>query len=272
VPAEISDYLIPHPVIRKVSFTGSVAVGKQLAAMAGLHMKRTTMELGGHAPVIVTADVDIPALARTFTAFKFRAAGQTCISPTRFLIEESVFRDFVDGFAAGAATVKVGDGMAADTQMGPMINERRVRAVETLVKDATDKGAKVETGGRRIGNRGAFFEPTVLTGLTPDMRIMNEEPFGPVALCSPFASLDDAIAEANRLPVGLGAFAFTKSAAVARRLADEVDTGMLTVNHIGMGLPEVPFGGVRDSGYGSEGGADAIEPYLTPKFVTQLAI
>ncbi|RYY44252.1 MAG: NAD-dependent succinate-semialdehyde dehydrogenase [Sphingomonadales bacterium] len=271
IPAEISDHLIPHPAIRKVSFTGSVAVGKQLAALAGLHMKRTTMELGGHAPVLITADVDVQALAKTFTAFKFRAAGQTCISPTRFLIEEPVYDAFVAGFAEGAKGVKVGDGFAPDTQMGPLIHERRLRAVEALVDDAVDRGARIEAGGRRIGNRGAFFEPTIISHVDASMRIMNEEPFGPVALVSPFTSLDDAIAEANRLPVGLGAFAFTRNAATAQRLADEIETGMLSLNHIGFGLPEVPFGGIGDSGYGSEGGSDAIEPYLTPKFITSLA-
>lgn len=271
VPAEISEHLIPHPAIRKVSFTGSVAVGKQLAALAGLHMKRTTMELGGHAPVLVTADVDVAALARTFTAFKFRAAGQTCISPTRFLIEQPVYDEFVAGFAEGARGVKVGDGFAADTQMGPLIHERRLHTVEALVSDAVDRGAKIEAGGRRIGNCGAFYEPTIVSNVDPSMRIMNEEPFGPVALVSPFTSLDDAIAEANRLPVGLGAFAFTRSAATAQRLANEIQTGMLSLNHIGFGLPEVPFGGIGDSGYGSEGGSDAIEPYLTPKFITSLA-
>jgi succinate-semialdehyde dehydrogenase/glutarate-semialdehyde dehydrogenase len=272
IPAEVSEHLIPHPAVRKVSFTGSVAVGKQLAALAGLHMKRTTMELGGHAPVLITADVDVDALAKTFTAFKFRAAGQTCISPTRFLIEEPVYERFVAGFAEGAKGVKVGDGFAADTQMGPLIHERRLHAVEALVNEAVERGARVEAGGRRIGNRGAFFEPTILSHVDPSMRIMNEEPFGPVALVSPFTSLDDAIAEANRLPVGLGAFAFTRNALTAQRFADEIETGMLSLNHIGFGLPEVPFGGVGDSGYGSEGGSDAIEPYLTPKFITSLAV
>ena len=272
VPSEVSEYLIPHPAIRKISFTGSVAVGKQLAALAGLHMKRTTMELGGHAPVLITADADVAALAKMFTAFKFRAAGQTCISPTRFMIEQPVYDEFVAGFAEGARGVKVGDGFAADTQMGPLIHERRLHAIEALVSDAVDRGAKIETGGRRIGNRGAFYEPTIVSNVDPSMRIMNEEPFGPVALVSPFSSLDDAIVEANRLPVGLGAFAFTRSAATAQRLADELETGMLSLNHIGFGLPEVPFGGIGDSGYGSEGGSDAIEPYLTPKFITSLAI
>ena len=156
--------------------------------------------------------------------------------------------------------------------MGALIHERRLHAIESLVKDAVDRGARIEAGGHRIGNRGAFFEPTIISHVDPSMRIMNEEPFGPVALVSPFTSLDDAIAEANRLPVGLGAFAFTRNGATAQRFADEIETGMLSLNHIGFGLPEVPFGGIGDSGYGSEGGSDAIEPYLTPKFITSLAI
>ncbi|MCP5145923.1 MAG: NAD-dependent succinate-semialdehyde dehydrogenase [Gammaproteobacteria bacterium] len=268
VPAEISSYLIPHPVIRKASFTGSVAVGKQLAELAGRHMKRTTMELGGHAPVIICDDADVQAVVALFSAFKFRAAGQTCISPTRFLVHRKVHDEFVEGFIAGARNVKVGDGFDPATRMGPLINLKRVQAVQGMVDDAVAKGAKLETGGRRIGDTGYFYEPTILTGLDPAMRIMNEEPFGPVALVSPFDELDAAITEANRLPVGLGAFAFTSSARTAHRLANEIESGMITINHIGMGLPEVPFGGIKDSGYGSEGGSDAIEPYLVSRFVT----
>ncbi|MHA6623532.1 NAD-dependent succinate-semialdehyde dehydrogenase [Pseudonocardia sp. DLS-67] len=271
VPAEISEYLIPHPTIRKVSFTGSVAVGKQLAALAGQHMKRTTMELGGHAPVLVCDDADPVAVAELFSAFKFRAAGQTCISPTRFLVHEKIADEFLDHFVRGAGRVRVGNGLDVDTQMGPLIGERRVRVLEELVAEAVARGARIEIGGHRIEGPGSFFEPTILTGVAPDMRIMNEEPFGPVALVSRFTELPAAVEEANRLPVGLGAFAFTSSAATASLLSTALDTGMLTINHLGLGLPEVPFGGIGDSGYGSEGGADAIEPYLTPKFVTQLS-
>lgn len=270
IPAEISDYCIPHPVIRKVSFTGSVVVGKQLAAMAGLHMKRVTMELGGHAPVIITRDTDVAKLAKTFTAFKFRAAGQTCISPNRFLVESPVYDEFRKAFVEGARGVKVGDGLDGATQMGPLVNEKRLRSVEALIAEAVESGARIETGGRRIGNHGYYFEPTILSQVTPDMKIMNDEPFGPIALLSSFDTLDEAIAEANRLPVGLGAYAFSRDEATVNRLCDEVETGMISVNHIGLALPEVPFGGIKDSGYGSEGGAEAIQAYLTPKFITRV--
>jgi succinate-semialdehyde dehydrogenase/glutarate-semialdehyde dehydrogenase len=270
VPAEISEYLIPHPIIKKVSFTGSVAVGKHLAAMAGQYMKRSTMELGGHAPVIVCADADVPAASKMLVMSKFRAGGQVCVSPTRFMIEEPVYDDFVSQFITGAKAIKVGDGLADGTQMGPLINERRVKALESLLEDAVAQGAKIETGGRRIGNRGSFFEPTVVTGVTPAMRIMNEEPFGPVALMSSFKGIDAAITESNRLPVGLGAYAFTGSASTAGKLASQINVGMLTINHLGMALPELPFGGIGDSGYGSEGGAEAIEPYLATKLVTTM--
>lgn len=271
VPAEISEYLIPHPVIRKVSFTGSVPVGKHLAALSGAHMKRTTMELGGHAPAMVFNDADIEAAASLLTFQKFRNAGQVCASPTRFLLQDGIADTFVETFVARARALRVGDGLEAETQMGPLVNERRRHAVEELIADATAKGAKVATGGNRIGNKGNFLEPTVLTGVTPQMRIMNEEPFGPVALISSFHDVQDVIAEANRLPYGLATYAFTRSARTVNTLSNELEAGMLTVNHLGLALPEVPFGGVKDSGYGSEGGTEAIEPYLVSKFVTHQA-
>jgi len=270
-PSEISSYLIPHPVIRKISFTGSTPVGKQLASLAGLHMKRATMELGGHAPAIVFADADVEAATKQLAAAKFRNAGQVCVSPTRFLVQEGVYEQFVDRFSTIARGVKVGDGLEADTQMGPLANARRVTAMEELIGDAVQKGAEVRTGGKRIGNKGNFFEPTVLTGVNADMRVMNEEPFGPLAAIMPFEEMDDLVQEANRLPYGLASYAFTRSAKTASALAASVEVGMMTINHLGLALPEVPFGGVRDSGYGSEGGSEAIEAYLNTKFVTQAA-
>ncbi len=272
VPSEISEYLIPHPVIRKVSFTGSTPVGKQLAALAGLHMKRATMELGGHAPAIVFDDADIVAATKMLAAAKFRNAGQVCISPTRFLVQNSAYERFVEGFAAAAKAVKVGNGMEAGTQMGPLANPRRITAMEGLIADAVQKGAEVRTGGKRIGNVGNFFEPTVMTGVNPEMRVMNEEPFGPLAVIAPFDSMDDVIEEANRLPFGLASYAFTRSAKTASQVASRVEAGMMTINHIGLALPEVPFGGIKDSGSGSEGGSEAIESYLTIKFVTQAGV
>ncbi|MBB2205247.1 NAD-dependent succinate-semialdehyde dehydrogenase [Gluconacetobacter takamatsuzukensis] len=267
-PSEISEMLIAHPAIRKVTFTGSTVVGKMLAALAGSHMKRATMELGGHGPAIICADADIDRAAATLAAAKFRNAGQVCVSPTRFLVERPVFGRFVERFAAVAKEIRVGDGLLPETKMGPLANVRRVEAMEALIGDATGKGAKIVTGGQRIGNAGYFFAPTVLTDLTTDMRIMNEEPFGPVALMNPFDTLDEALAEANRLPYGLAAYAFTGAAPTAARLRDEVRAGMLTVNHLGLALPEVPFGGIGDSGYGSEGGSEALDAYLDTRFVT----
>ena len=271
-PADISSYLIPHPVIRKVSFTGSVAVGKQLAALAGTHMKRSTMELGGHAPVIVFDDSDVEAAAKSMTFMKFRNAGQVCISPTRFLVQEGVFAKFVESFVAGAKAVKVGDGMEKDTKMGPLANPRRQRAMEAHVGDARKHGGKVLTGGYPMGEKGNFFEPTVITELPREAMAMNQEPFGPLAIINPFRSFDDAVAEANRLPYGLAAYAWTRSAKTANAIAASVETGMMTINHLGLALPEVPFGGVKDSGYGSEGGSEAIEAYLNPKFVSQAGL
>ena len=271
-PADISSYLIPHPVIRKVSFSGSVAVGKQLAALAGNHMKRTTMELGGHAPVIIFDDSDIDAAAKTMTFMKYRNAGQVCISPTRFLVQEGVYASFVEKFVAGAKAVKVGDGMDPNTKMGPLANPRRTRTMDAHVEDARKRGGKVLAGGYPIGEKGNFFEPTVITELPREAMAMNQEPFGPLAIINPFRSFDDAVAEANRLPYGLAAYAWTRSAKTANAVAASVETGMMTINHMGLALPEVPFGGVKDSGYGSEGGSEAIEAYLNPKFVSQAGL
>jgi succinate-semialdehyde dehydrogenase/glutarate-semialdehyde dehydrogenase len=272
VPAEISEYLIAHPVIRKVTFTGSTPVGKQLAALAGQHMKRVTMELGGHAPAIVFDDADLDLAAKTLAAAKFRNAGQVCVSPTRFLVQESLYEPFVEKFVAVAKGLKVGDGMEQGTQMGPLAHDRRVPWIETLVADARQKGAEVRAGGERIGNKGYFYQPTVLTGVGKEARMMNEEPFGPLAMISPFKEFDEVVEEANRLPYGLAAYAFTRSAKTANAIAARVETGMMTINHLGLALPEVPFGGVKDSGYGSEGGSEAIEAYLNTKFVTQAGL
>ncbi len=272
VPAEISEYLIPHPIIRKMSFTGSTAIGKQLAALAGAHMKRVTMELGGHAPVIVFDDADIDTASRLLAGAKYRNAGQVCVSPTRLLVQERVYDRFVDGFLQHSKAVKVGNGLEASTTMGPLANPRRIDAMQTLIGDATKRGAKVRVGGNRIGNKGNFFEPTVITDVPKDARVMNEEPFGPLAIISPFSSFEDAVAEANRLPYGLASYAYTRSAKTANAIAASVEAGMMAINHHGLALPEVPFGGIKDSGYGSEGGLEAIEGYLNTKFVTQAGL
>jgi succinate-semialdehyde dehydrogenase / glutarate-semialdehyde dehydrogenase len=272
VPSEISEYLIPHPVIRKISFTGSTPVGKHLAALAGKHMKRVTMELGGHAPAIVFDDADLDAAAKILSANKFRNAGQVCVSPTRFLVQEGVYEGFVERFTAAAQAIKIGNGLEEGVTMGPLANERRIPAIEGLVQDAVQQGAKLKAGGKRIGNKGYFYEPTVLSDVPKTARAMNEEPFGPVALITPFRSFDEVVVEANRLPFGLAAYAYTRSARTAQAIAASVESGMMSINHHGLALPEVPFGGVKDSGYGSEGGSEAIEAYLNTKFVTQAGL
>jgi succinate-semialdehyde dehydrogenase/glutarate-semialdehyde dehydrogenase len=268
VPHEISEYLIPHPTIRKISFTGSTQVGKHLASLAGKHMKRTTMELGGHSATIVFDDADLDLCVERLSGFKFRNAGQVCASPTRLLVQEGIYDAFVERFAARAASLVVGDGLAPRTSMGPLANPRRIEAMQAFLDDATRRGAAVVTGGHRIGEKGNFFEPTVLTRVPREARIMNEEPFGPVVLVQSFHDLDEALAEANRLAYGLAAYAYTRSSRNAAAVAEGFESGMVSINHHGLALPEVPFGGVKDSGYGSEGGIEALEGYLVPKFVT----
>lgn len=269
VPAEISEYLIAHPVVRKISFTGSTAVGKHLAALAGAQMKRATMELGGHAPAMVFNDADLDAAVAVLAGGKYRNAGQVCIAPTRFLVQEEVYEPFLEKFTARAQALKLGDGLAEGTTMGPLANARRVAAMEGFVADAVGKGATLHAGGSRAGNKGYFFQPTILTNIPADARVLHEEPFGPLALFSPFARFEDAVAEANRLDYGLAAYAFTRSNATATALGAAVEAGMVTINHHGLALTETPFGGVKDSGYGSEGGAEGLEPYMVTKFVSQ---
>ena len=276
VPSEISEYLIPHPLIRKITFTGSTPVGKQLAALAGLHMKRVTMELGGHAPAIVFEDADVERAAKLLASAKFRNAGQVCVSPTRLLVQETVYDRFVANFVAAARALKVGHGVDAGVQMGPLANQRRLIAMEAFVADALEQGAKLATGGHRMTgpgyDGGFFFEPTVLTDVPLTARIMNEEPFGPVAPLIRFKDFDGVVAEANRLPWGLAAYAYTSSLKTASAIGAAFESGMVSINHHGLALPEIPFGGVKDSGYGSEGGSEAIEAYLNTKMITQMSL
>jgi succinate-semialdehyde dehydrogenase/glutarate-semialdehyde dehydrogenase len=266
-PAEISSYLIPHPVIRKVTFTGSIAVGKQLAALAGQHMKRVTMELGGHAPVIVCEDADVGLAVKAAGAAKFRNAGQVCISPTRFLVHRSIVGDFGEALAEHAKQLRVGDGLAEGTQMGPLANSRRIDAMTSFTEDAVKKGAKLLTGGQRIGNAGNFWQPTILADVPKEAKVFNDEPFGPVAAIQPFDTLEQAIAESNRLLMGLAGYAFTKSLKYSDLLARKLEVGMLWMNMPAMPSAEMPFGGVKDSGYGSEGGPEALEAYLNSRAV-----
>ncbi|MEY2770088.1 MAG: hypothetical protein RIQ38_507 [Pseudomonadota bacterium] len=270
VPHEVSEHLIASPIVRKVSFTGSVPVGKRLAALAGQHMKRITMELGGHSPVIVCEDADIERAATMLSASKFTNAGQVCVSPTRFFIQNGAWDRFMARFLEASRQIKVGNGLDADTRMGPLAHARRVEAMAQFVQDAAARGARIELGGERIGTVGNFFAPTVLVAPPDDAQIMQAEPFGPVAACVRFADLDDAIARANSLPYGLSSYAFTSSTRNALRIQNGIEAGMVNINHFGQALPETPFGGIKDSGIGSEGGTETFDGYLVTKFVTQM--
>jgi succinate-semialdehyde dehydrogenase/glutarate-semialdehyde dehydrogenase len=271
-PAQISNYLIPHPIIRKVTFTGSTPVGKQLAALAGQHMKRATMELGGHAPVIVAADADVALAVKASGGAKFRNAGQVCISPTRFLVHNSIRDAFAQAMVKHAESLKLGDGLAEGTTLGPLANARRLGAMAKVLEDARATGAKVATGGERVGSSGNFFAPTVLTDVSLEADVFNNEPFGPIAAIRGFDSLDEAIAEANRLPFGLAGYAFTQSIKNAHLLSQRMEVGMLWINQPAAPSPEMPFGGIKDSGYGSEGGPEAMENYLNTKAVSIMAV
>lgn len=270
--SQISEYLIAHPSIRKVTFTGSTPVGKKLASLAGLHMKRSTMELGGHAPVIVMDDADIATAVKISVAAKYRNAGQVCVSPTRFLVHSKVFDEFVSRFVEGARAIKVGDGLDPTVTMGPMAHLGRLKATEELVADAVSHGAKLETGGNRVGDKGYFFEPTVLTNVPVTALAMVDEPFGPIAIINPFDDIDEAIKEANRLPYGLSAYAYTRSLSSANKLFNGIESGAISINHHSVALPEHPFGGVKDSGYGTEGGPGALEAFMTTKFVSLASV
>ncbi|MDR6537508.1 NAD-dependent succinate-semialdehyde dehydrogenase [Variovorax soli] len=271
-PAEISSYLIAHPIIRKVTFTGSTPVGKQLAALAGQHMKRATMELGGHAPVIVADDADLALAVKAAGGAKFRNAGQVCISPTRFLVHNSIKAEFAQALVKHAEGLKLGDGLAEGTTLGPLANARRLTAMAQVLDDARSKGATVATGGERVGSAGNFFAPTVLTDVPLNADVFNNEPFGPVAAIRGFDTLEEAIAEANRLPFGLAGYAFTRSIKNAHLLSQQVEVGMLWINQPAAPSPEMPFGGIKDSGYGSEGGPEAMEAYLNTKAVSIMAV
>jgi succinate-semialdehyde dehydrogenase/glutarate-semialdehyde dehydrogenase len=271
-PAEISGTLVPHPAIRKITFTGSTVVGKQLAALAGQHMKRVTMELGGHAPVIVCEDADVELAVKATAAGKFRNAGQVCISPTRFLVHRRLAGDFAAEFARHAERLRVGDGLEDGTQMGPLANPRRLKAMAELTEDAVGRGARLLAGGERLGPAGNFWRPTVLADVPADARVFNEEPFGPIAAIRAFDQLDEAIAEANRLSFGLAGYAFTRSLRNADLLARGVEVGMLWMNMAALPSAEMPFGGIKDSGYGSEGGPEALDAYLNVRAVAVMNV
>jgi succinate-semialdehyde dehydrogenase/glutarate-semialdehyde dehydrogenase len=270
VPSEVSDHLIGSPVVRKITFTGSVQVGKMLAAKAAALMKRSTMELGGHAPVIVCDDADVDAAVKLLVPHKFRNAGQVCISPTRFYVQEGVYERFVAEFVGKTQSLKVGDGLSPDTRMGPLAMQRRVGAVAGFVDDARERGASVLAGGAPMPGVGNFFAPTVIADLPEDSRLMTEEPFGPVAGMLRFKTMEEVLQRANSLPFGLAAYAFTTSTKRAHQISTGLEAGMISINHLGMALAETPFGGIKDSGIGSEGGIETFDGYLNTKFVTQM--
>ena len=267
VPDEVSRHLLGSPVIRKLSFTGSTVVGKHLMRLAADNMLRTTMELGGHGPVLIFGDADVDRALDTMAASKYRNAGQVCVSPTRFIVEENVFDRFRDGFAERVGRIKVGNGLEDGSQMGPMANPRRPEAMDRLIGDATTRGARLHTGGERIGNAGYFYAPTVLSEVPLDAAIMNEEPFGPVALINPFSGEEAMIAEANRLPYGLAAYAWTESASRQKRLAREIESGMIGLNSTMIGGADSPFGGVKWSGHGAEDGPEGVLACMVTKAV-----
>lgn len=268
-PAAISNFLIPHPVVRMIAFTGSVPIGKHLAALAGRHMKPALMELGGHGPVIICDDVDPVSVAAQSVAIKSRNSGQICVSPTRFFVEEGVYDAFLDAFIKKAEALRLGDGMADGVDMGPLANIRRLAAVEDLVADAAAKGAKVRTGGRRVGNQGFFYPLTVITDASDDVRATHEEPFGPIALVAPVASVAEAITRANALPFGLAGYGFAQASSKIDAISSGLECGTISINYFSASTAETPFGGVKDSGYGREGGIEGIEAYSFVKMVSR---
>ena len=269
VPSAISEHLIAEDDVRKISFTGSIPVGKHLAQLAAKGMKRATMELGGHSPVVVFADADPEKSADMIAGYKYRNAGQVCISPTRFYVQEPVYHRFLARFTEYAKGLKLGDGLEKGVTMGPLANARRIDAMESFVADAKDHGGKIAAGGARRGNQGYFFEPTVVTDLPDDCKLMTQEPFGPLAPVVTFKTFDEVVERANSLPYGLAAYAFTGSAQTANMIGDALQSGMVGVNSINISTPETPFGGVKESGYGSEGGIEGLQAYMNTKFISQ---
>ena len=267
-PAQVSSYLIAHPGIRKVSFTGSIPVGKHLGELCARGVKRYTAELGGHAPVLVLPDADAAHVARLSVTAKYRNAGQVCASPTRFLVHRSLFESFVASFAAGAQAVRVGNGLHADTEMGPLAHYRRIGEMESLVEDAVACGANLACGGRRLPGAGFFFAPTLLTNVPQTARILQQEPFGPMAVVNPWDTLEEAIEQANGLPYGLAAYLFTRDLSLAHRVSADLEAGMVGINHFGVSQPETPFGGIKESGHGSESGQEGLAAYLDTKLTS----
>jgi succinate-semialdehyde dehydrogenase/glutarate-semialdehyde dehydrogenase len=268
VPSDVSEYLIPAPAVRKVSFTGSVPVGKHLAALAGAHMKRVTMELGGHAPAIVFQDADVEQAAEMLARFKLRNAGQICIAPSRLFVHDSVYERFLARYLDVTKSIRIGDGLDPDTEMGPLAMERRIALMEGLVDDARQRGATISLEGGRMDRPGWFYAPVVLTDVPADARIMHEEPFGPVVPILRFSDTDAVLRAANSLPYGLSSYVFTKSMATATLASNTLEAGMVYINQVAV-VAEAPFGGVKDSGVGSEGGSETFDGYLVTKYIMQ---
>lgn len=268
-PEEVSSTLIADPAVRMVTFTGSVPVGRKLSALAGQYLKPAIMELGGHAPVLICRDADPVAVAAKALVAKSVNSGQICVSPTRFFVEEPVFDSFVQAFAEGARAVRVGNGLDAASQIGPLTNGRRVAAIHELVEDARHRGARVLAGGQKPAGPGYFYPLTVLANVPDDARVMHEEPFGPLAVVNPIASLDEGIARANELPFGLAAYAFTESVKNLDAISTRVEVGSLAINHFSVSSAETPFGGIKDSGFGREGGIEGVEAYTVIKSISQ---
>lgn len=267
VPDQISRHLLASPVTKKLSFTGSVPVGKALMKLAADSVMRMTMELGGHSPVLVFDDCDLEKTLDTLVTHKFRNAGQVCVSPTRFHVQEGIYEKFVQGFADRTRKMQIGNGLDAANQMGPMANSRRPDAIAAMVEDARSIGARVLAGGGPGDGGGFFYQPTVLADVPLEAKAMNDEPFGPVALIRPFATDEDAIAEANRLPYGLAAYCFTENGRRQNRLGDEIESGMIAINQVRLTWPDAPFGGVKESGFGSEDGPEGVAAHMITKAV-----
>jgi succinate-semialdehyde dehydrogenase/glutarate-semialdehyde dehydrogenase len=268
-PAEISNHLILSDTIRKISFTGSTAIGKHLAGLAARGAKPATLELGGHAPVIICSDADLALTVSVTADAKLRNAGQVCTSPTRFFVHRSIHEAFLSGLSERFDAVQVGDGLQDVHGMGPLANARRIDALDTLIGDAVTSGASLVSGGNRHGNVGYGWRPTILAAVPAHARVMREEPFGPLAATIPFDDIDEVLAAANSLPFGLAGYVFTRSLDLATRLPAALQTGMVGLNTYALGAPETPFGGVKESGYGSEGGAEGLSAYLSTKLISQ---
>ena len=271
VPDNISKFLLKSSIPKAVTFTGSVEVGKHLQSLSSQTLKKCTLELGGHAPVIICNDVDIAKVLNKIAYWKFRNSGQVCISPSRFFVQEAVYKKFIKGFVEITKQIKLGNGLEDSTDMGPLIFERQVEKMEYFVENAKSLGGKINCGGQRFGTKGYFYEPTVLTDLPMHAKMLNEEIFGPLVPIIPFKSLEDAIEKSNSLSVGLASYIFTEDQKSSHFLSNHLEVGIVCVNHTIVSVPETPFGGVGESGYGKENGIEGLESFLTSKYITEIS-